>query len=654
MQRGILVDVTKALSAGLLALSAVVPPTSEPPAASSPGTSDARPSATAPDATSSDTLQTIGLAVSVSGFGRLPSLPPAPGSGSRDLGAATALAPVVYSREYDVDPFRLVALTWTGEVTPRAWVRVRTDAVWSQWYELPASDDHQPDPGTAEAAEVRLGTDPLLVPQGSDGVQVRVDAPRSGANGLRDLRLDLIEPGSTAEARSSAPDIATSGGGPTIYSRAQWGADEAMRAEPPSYGEVNGAFVHHTVSANGYGSNEVPSLIRAIYVYHVRSRGWNDIGYNFVIDRFGRIWEGRYGGAERAVIGAHTMGYNDDAFAASALGDYRDTPPSSEMLGAYSRLFAWKFRVHGVQPLRSVDYDGESWPAIAAHRDAAATACPGDALYVRLGTIRSGTLRQLGIGGDATGGRDVDGGGRSDLMARRRSDGSLWLWPGTAGAAFGSGTRFGTGWSGMASVVLPGDFDGDGHDDVIGRSRGGDLWLYSGRSGRGFAAQRRIGHGWGSMTSVVGPGDWNGDGAVDLIARRRDGVLVLYPGNGRGGFGTARPVGRGWGSMTIILGPGDWNGDGAVDLIGRRRDGVLMLYPGNGRGGFGAAVRSIGTGWNGLTAVVAPGDVDEDSVPDIVAWLPDGTMLLYPGNGTGGFLRNRSIGSGWNGFDLRS
>lgn len=100
---------------------------------------------------------------------------------------------------------------------------------------------------------------------------------------------------------------------PTIYTRAQWGTNENIRGPgPPDYGEVRGALVHHTVNANNCTAADVPAIIRGIYSYHVNSRGWRDIGYNFLVDRFGRVWEGRYGGIKRAVTGAHTAGYNPD------------------------------------------------------------------------------------------------------------------------------------------------------------------------------------------------------------------------------------------------------------------------------------------------------------------------------------------------------
>ena len=115
---------------------------------------------------------------------------------------------------------------------------------------------------------------------------------------------------------------------PQIYSRADWGADERMRDCCVEYGEVHAGFVHHTVNANDYTRREVPAILRGIYAYHTQSRGWRDIGYNFLIDRFGRIWEGRYGGITMPVVGAHTLDYNENSFAASAIGNYETAQPS--------------------------------------------------------------------------------------------------------------------------------------------------------------------------------------------------------------------------------------------------------------------------------------------------------------------------------------
>ncbi|RIQ28196.1 hypothetical protein DY240_09160 [Jiangella rhizosphaerae] len=562
-----------------------------------------------------------------------------------------------------VEPFQAVGVTWAGGADPQAWVRVRADGdtEWSPWYELHGDDEHAPEPGTAEAATAtRDGTDPLLVPS-SDEVEVTVAA--SGGSSLpRDLRLDLIDPGadpaspaaeSTAETDAES-DLDLAAARPTIRSRAQWGADETLRAEPPEFGVVHGAFVHHTVSANAYAAEDVPAMIRSIYSFHVRSRGWNDIGYNFIVDRFGRLWEGRYGGVTRAVVGAHTQGYNDDAFAVSALGTYQDTPPSNALLRATSSLIGWKFDVHGVNPLRAADYDGERWTPIAGHRDAAATACPGDELYSRLSLIRAGTLRAMGIGGDATGGRDLDGASFGDIVARQRLGGSLWLWPGRWSGGFGLRVSIGVGWDVMDVKLLPGDLDGDGRDDLLARRRiDGTMWFYPGIDGGRLGRAVRLGSGWSVFDALAAVGDWNGDGRPDIVARHRNGSLVLYAGNGAGGLLSGRTIGNGWQVMTAIVGPGDWNADGAPDVIARRGDGVLLLYPGTGTGGFGSP-RQIGSGWNGMTGITGGADVNGDGVVDLLAWTSGGILYAYPGNGRGGFLPRVQYGGGWNAFDLRS
>ena len=117
--------------------------------------------------------------------------------------------------------------------------------------------------------------------------------------------------------------------------------------------------MHHTVNSNGYSRDQVPSIIRGIYAYHTQSRGWSDVGYNFLVDRFGRIWEGRYGGVARPVVGAHTLGYNDYSFAMSAIGNFDVTGAPSAMLDAYGRLFAWKLSLHGVSASKHPPARGE-------------------------------------------------------------------------------------------------------------------------------------------------------------------------------------------------------------------------------------------------------------------------------------------------------
>ncbi len=306
-----------------------------------------------------------------------------------DLEVAATIEPT------DTDPYRLVAVTWDDPDVQvdelEAWIRYRSDDAWSDWYPLPSSDGHAPDPGSTEEAEQRDGTEPLVVPE-SDGVQVRVDTEEGTE--VDDLRVDLIDPGvspADASAGSTAPSSAEAATQPRIYTRAEWGADERLRGRTVEYGQIQAGFVHHTVNTNDYQPEDVPAIIRGIYAFHVKSRGYRDVGYNFLIDKWGRIWEGRYGGIDKPVTGAHTYGHNDDAFAASTIGTYTDTEPTAATLDAYARLFAWKFDMHGVDPLSTVYLDGARVNAISGHRDTFATECPGARLYAKLPQIRTAT-----------------------------------------------------------------------------------------------------------------------------------------------------------------------------------------------------------------------------------------------------------------------
>ena len=114
-------------------------------------------------------------------------------------------------------------------------------------------------------------------------------------------------------------------GRPAIVSRAAWGADESLRSASASYmGSVDVAIIHHTASTNAYSDATAAAQIRSVYAYHTASLGWSDIGYNFLVDRFGRIYEGRAGGVDRAVQGAHAGGFNSGTVGISALGNYQE------------------------------------------------------------------------------------------------------------------------------------------------------------------------------------------------------------------------------------------------------------------------------------------------------------------------------------------
>jgi hypothetical protein len=330
-------------------------------------------------------------------------------SAPADRGAAPG-RPDVFVTRTDLPSFDLLGVTWKPGRSADLTVLVRTHGAggWTEWNALDAVDT----PSTKEARGARPGTEPLWVGR-SDGYQVRVDV-RHGAL-PRGLRVDLVDPGSSGADDEVGSDRALQSaqaetGRPQIYSRAQWGADERLRGTGPRYtGAIKAGFVHHTATTNNYSEADVPKIIRGIYAYHVKGNHWSDIGYNFLVDRFGRLWEGRYGGIDRSVLGAHTGGFNTDTFAVSAIGDYQKAAPPAVMVDSIARLMAWKLSTafrdpNGTTVLTSEGGGTSKYRAgtrvtfnvISGHRDAGNTECPGKNLYAQLPTIRQLTTTYLG------------------------------------------------------------------------------------------------------------------------------------------------------------------------------------------------------------------------------------------------------------------
>ncbi|MDX3074778.1 N-acetylmuramoyl-L-alanine amidase [Streptomyces sp. MI02-7b] len=187
---------------------------------------------------------------------------------------------------------------------------------------------------------------------------------------------------------------------PRIVTRAGWHADESLRTEDFLFtDQVDAMFVHHSATGNDYDCSDAPSLIRSIYRYHINSSGWRDIGYNFLVDKCGTIYEGRGGGVAKAVFGAHTLGFNADSMGVAVLGTFSDAEPSEEALDAVARLAAWKLGIYGHNPAGTAYLlsGGSnkyrkgvrvSFNSISGHRDGFATECPGTVLYDDLGYIR--------------------------------------------------------------------------------------------------------------------------------------------------------------------------------------------------------------------------------------------------------------------------
>ena len=199
-------------------------------------------------------------------------------------------------------------------------------------------------------------------------------------------------------------------------------------------------------------------------------------------------------------------------------------------------------------------------------------------------------------------------------------------------------------------LSLPGtaraDWSGDGPGDVLGVNAGGSLVVYRGNGAGKWAtgAQEPLAAGWGAYTALLSPGDFSGDGRADLLARDADGRLLMFRGNGAGGFaGSAQVVGTGWARFTSLFSPGDFSGDGLPDVIARDTDGTLLMYRGDGDGGWiTGKAEEIGSGWGQFTSVLPGGDFSGDGHPDVLAVKPDGALLLYRGNGTGRWVTGKA------------
>ncbi|WP_273654163.1 peptidoglycan recognition protein family protein [Cellulomonas fimi] len=332
--------------------------------------------------------------------------------------------PDVLTAPLDTAPFSVLGITWDAAApqSDDTVVRYRTRHAgeWTDWQAVGPSDV-SPDAGSREAGSGRRGATDPIVALDADGVQVWAESASGGVQGLKAV---LVDPGTDPddaapqaapaalagagpEIRTAADVIAAAPPPPTIITRAQWGADESLRTcEPDLSTEVVAAAVHHTASSASYSADDVPGLIRGFYAYHTRpeaagGRGWCDIGYNFLVDQFGRVFEGRAGGTDMPIVGVHTGGFNSRTFGVAAIGSFDTVQPSSAMTEAISRTIAWKFALHrifGSQNVSMVSGGGASkypagtvvtFPTIFGHRDAQLTSCPGQRLYDQLPAIRA-------------------------------------------------------------------------------------------------------------------------------------------------------------------------------------------------------------------------------------------------------------------------
>ena len=285
--------------------------------------------------------------------------------------------------------FDLVGLHWRGPGS----VEFRTRSLagrWSGWHTAAPEAEDLPDAFTKEAHAAqgwRLGN-PYWTGH-SDRIGYRLRGR------VTHLRAYFIR---SPEERVPMRRLSIAGS-PKLFTRRGWNANEAIRRGVPAYASsVQFAVVHHTAGSNTYSASQSAAIVRGIEVYHVKGNGWNDIGYNFLVDKYGQVFEGRFGGVERNVIGAHAEGFNTGSVGVAMLGTYGTTTPPAVARTALANLLAWRLDVAHIDPLSTVTWSSggnarfpEGVPvalrAVSGHRDTGFTTCPGAGFYAQLHSI---------------------------------------------------------------------------------------------------------------------------------------------------------------------------------------------------------------------------------------------------------------------------
>ncbi|MDP8960384.1 MAG: peptidoglycan recognition protein, partial [Actinomycetota bacterium] len=232
--------------------------------------------------------------------------------------------------------------------------------VWSNWEEAEDDPNEGPDPAGSEARQAAASrfTEPVWVGKSrflqvsSDGVSPEeVTVHLIDSEGLsRSLPQRVLDHLRSALNVNPPPAAEAAVSRPRIVNRRQWGADESLRSGRPEYASrVRYGIIHHTATPNGYDCSQARAVLRGIYHYHTRTRGWSDIGYNLLVDRCGTVYEGRAGGVDRPVIGAHAAGFNTGSFGIAFIGELTSQVPAAAFNAAVNTI-AWKFDIHDIEP----------------------------------------------------------------------------------------------------------------------------------------------------------------------------------------------------------------------------------------------------------------------------------------------------------------
>jgi len=274
--------------------------------------------------------------------------------------------------------FNAVGFVWKQpkENTYRLKIRTGTSrSALSSWRTLSLMDD-------VKDGSDRTSTDLYFPDQKSNYFQYQLELLRGDQLILEQFKPVYLD---STDSQFQTQTSTQSNSSPYIISRADWGCNESLMTWTPEYAPVRKIIVHHTAGPNN--PSDPKATIRGIYQYHAVTLGWGDIGYNYLVDQYGNVYQGRKG--DNGVIGGHASGYNTGSVGIAVLGTYTSVAPSSAARNAVAKVSAWKAAYNGFKPNEKSSWKDEYTYNVAGHRDYNSTACPGNAFYSCLSSIRS-------------------------------------------------------------------------------------------------------------------------------------------------------------------------------------------------------------------------------------------------------------------------
>ncbi|MCK6211687.1 N-acetylmuramoyl-L-alanine amidase [Georgenia sp. EYE_87] len=559
----------------------------------------------------------------------------------------------VLTQPIPTEEFLVAGLTWEAgqelAADAQIFVRVEEDGVWSEWDET----SHEEGMSGAEAA---AGTDPFVT-GGAQTIQVRITGSASALPdnlaitvlSSEDLQTPASEP-AAAGAESTpipVPTVAPAAPGsssvipaglvgasvaaspvstavlpprPSIISRAGWGADEDKMTWQPTYRALRAAVVHHTAGTNSYTQTQAASVVRGIYQYHAVTRGWGDIGYNFLVDKWGRVYEGRTGSlaapAGMMPQGAHAAPVNNGTVGISAMGDYTKIAAPTATIDAMTDVLAWQFGRAGIDAsTRSGIYSpgtpalvkGVNLPRIFGHMDVSATACPGKDIYGRLAAMRTAVASKT----DPPAPAPAPAPAPTPAPTPATSSPTTGLHPIYLNNALTASSDVVFSYGPTSSTIIVGDWDGNGTDTPAARTH--QIFAVRNSNTSGPADKTFA---YGRPGDVVLVGDWNGD-RVDTLAVRRGREYHIK------NTVTSGPADKivYYGKPDDEILVGDWDGNG-TDTFAVRRERTLYI---KNTMSTGVADRVIAYGRPGDTMLV--GDWDGDGEDTIAVRRGDQLMI---------------------------